>query len=92
MHRHEPLAVHVGVMLTRFTRTQPEQDGSRLDKGFKTDHRSSAEVSLERVERMLSTVVVGLEILTGICAGLEDVEEVEEGEEGEDAVKQEGER
>jgi hypothetical protein len=43
---------------------------------------------------MLSTVVVGLEILTGICAGLEDVEDVEDGEEGEEAeaaVKQEGE-
>ena len=26
---------------------------------------------------MLMTIVVGLEILTGICAGVEDVEEVE---------------
>jgi hypothetical protein len=79
-------------MLTRLTRIQPEQDGSRqLDKGFSTDHRSSAEVSLERVERMLSTVVVGLEILTGICAGLEDVEETEEGEDAEAAEVKEGE-
>jgi hypothetical protein len=39
-----------------------------------TDHRSDAEVALERIERKLTTVSVGLEILTGICAGLEDVQ------------------
>lgn len=39
------------------------------------DHQSSAEQTLERIERMLNTVVVALEILTGICAGLEDEEE-----------------
>jgi hypothetical protein len=51
------------------------------------DHQSSAEQTLERIERMLNTVVVSLEILTGICAGLEDDEEkaapaAEEAEEG----------
>lgn len=46
-------------------------------KDLKTDHQSSAEQTLERIERMLNTVVVALEILTGICAGLEDEEEKE---------------
>lgn len=40
-----------------------------------TDHRSPAERKLERVERMLTTVVTALEILTAICAGIEDTEE-----------------
>jgi len=45
------------------------------------DHRSPAEVELESIERSLNTVVVGLEILTGICAGIEESEEVEDVEE-----------
>jgi hypothetical protein len=45
------------------------------------DHRSPAEVELESIERCLNTVVVGLEILTGICAGIEESDEVEEVEE-----------
>jgi hypothetical protein len=45
------------------------------------DHRSPAEVELESIERSLNTVVVGLEILTGICAGIEESDEVEEVEE-----------
>jgi hypothetical protein len=45
-----------------------------LTKDVHTDHQSTAEQTLERIERMLNTVVVGLEILTGICAGLEDDE------------------
>lgn len=43
-----------------------------LGKDVKVDHKSPAEVKLERMERMLSTVGVGLEIVTAICAGLED--------------------
>ena len=45
------------------------------------DHRSSAEIELESIERSLNTVVVGLEILTGICAGIEESDEAEEVEE-----------
>ncbi|WVQ77382.1 hypothetical protein IAR50_007067 [Cryptococcus sp. DSM 104548] len=41
-----------------------------------TDHKTSTEVALERIERSLSTVVAALEVLTNICAGLEDAEEV----------------
>ncbi|ODN77089.1 hypothetical protein L202_05626 [Cryptococcus amylolentus CBS 6039] len=41
-----------------------------------TDHKTSTDVALERIERNLSTVVAALEVLTNICAGLEDAEEV----------------
>ena len=47
-------------------------------KGATTDPRNPAELALERIERMLNTVVVALEILTGICAGLEEVDEEED--------------
>jgi len=58
---------------------------AKLAKGARTDHRSPAELALEKIERSLTTVVVGLEILTGICAGVVDADmdpeaEVDEGE------------
>lgn len=43
-----------------------------LGKNIKLDHRSPAEMKLERMERMLTTVGIALEILTAICAGIED--------------------
>lgn len=55
-----------------------------LGKDVKVDHKSAAEVKLERMERMLSTVGVGLEILTAMCVGLEDAAE-------EDAMDEDGE-
>jgi hypothetical protein len=42
-------------------------------KGMKTDHHTSSEIELSSIERGLSTAITALEILTGICAGLEDV-------------------
>ena len=51
---------------------------------------------MEQTERALTTVVVGLEILTGICAGIEDSEleaaeeEVEDVEGDEDEAMEEG--
>lgn len=54
------------------------QDGANLEKELKADHQTSVDQALERIERILSTVTVGLEILTGICAGLEDFEEFDE--------------
>ncbi len=38
------------------------------------------------IERMLNTIIVALEVLTGICAGIEDAEDpvVEEAEESVD--------
>ncbi|KAJ7233513.1 armadillo-type protein [Mycena haematopus] len=40
----------------------------------KTDHKSSAEIELERLESRLRTVQLALEILTGVCATLPDPE------------------
>lgn len=54
-----------------------------VQKDIKTDHRPPAELKLERIERALQAATLALEILTGLCAGLEDVAE-EEGE-GSDA-------
>ena len=54
---------------------QPEQDVTvKAGKAAGTDHRAPAEIALEEIERSLTTVSVALEILTGICAGLEDEE------------------
>ncbi|OWT35607.1 hypothetical protein C362_06798 [Cryptococcus neoformans Bt1] len=47
-----------------------------LDKNAKTDHKSASDVALERIERNLSTVVAALEVLTNVCAGLEDEEDI----------------
>ncbi|KIR31946.1 hypothetical protein I352_05575 [Cryptococcus deuterogattii MMRL2647] len=47
-----------------------------LDRNAKTDHKSTSEVALERIERNLSTIVTALEVLTNICAGLEDEEDI----------------
>ncbi|ORX35296.1 armadillo-type protein [Kockovaella imperatae] len=49
----------------------------KTTNGASTDHRSPSEITLEAIERSLMTVVVGLEILTAICAGVEDVDESE---------------
>ena len=48
------------------------------------DHRSSAELGLERLERKLRTVQLALEILTGVCATLPDPEPLPEGGDEED--------
>ncbi|WVW80287.1 hypothetical protein I302_102265 [Kwoniella bestiolae CBS 10118] len=53
----------------------PKEGTVNLGKDLKTDHQSPAEVSLERIERNLTTVIIGLEVLTSICAGLEEEEE-----------------
>ncbi|WRT65823.1 uncharacterized protein IL334_002773 [Kwoniella shivajii] len=53
----------------------PKEGAINPGKDFKTDHRSPVEVSLERIERNLMTVVIALEVLTNVCAGLEDEEE-----------------
>ena len=72
------LDVNLGNVVNRVTQLVSEIPNDTVPvtgKNLQTDHRSPAERKLERVERMLTTVVVALEILTGICAGLEDVEE-----------------
>ncbi|KAL4253634.1 Armadillo-like helical [Abortiporus biennis] len=47
----------------------------------KSDHRSPAEIELQRLETKLRTVQSALEILTGVCATLPEPEAVPEGEE-----------
>jgi hypothetical protein len=62
---------------------QAKQDQlPKLGKDIKTDHKPPAELALSKIERTLNAVVVALEILTGVCAGLEDMD-TEPGTEGE---------
>lgn len=75
---------------------QIPKDVSINAKDMSPEHRSPQERTLERMERMLMTVVTALEVLTGICAGLEDAEEevaeeeiVEEDADMEDAMADE---
>ncbi|TXT07458.1 hypothetical protein VHUM_03178 [Vanrija humicola] len=71
----------------------PAEDVPVAGKDLQNDHKSPVEVKLERLERMLTTVSIALEVLTGICAGLEDAEEEEMDEEDdaemEDAIEDE---
>ena len=68
-------------MLYSLTSLQPKAaDVSKQPNGDSAKKDSPAEVALARIERMLLTVGTALEILTGICAGLEDVEESEPSE------------
>ncbi|KAG8694875.1 hypothetical protein FRC08_008204 [Ceratobasidium sp. 394] len=44
----------------------------------KSDHKTAAEIVLERIERRLRVLQLALEILTGVCAQMPDPEPVEE--------------
>ncbi|KAG9041973.1 hypothetical protein FS837_011509 [Tulasnella sp. UAMH 9824] len=55
----------------------------------KSDHQSETELELESIESQLRTLILGLEVLTGVCANLPDpepevVEEVDMDEEDND--------
>jgi hypothetical protein len=50
----------------------------------KSDHKSTPERELERIEQKLRTVQLSLEILTSVCATLPDPEPPTQEEEGED--------
>jgi hypothetical protein len=61
-----------------------------LKNGAKSDHRSHAELELERIESELRVLKMAIELITGICAELpepdddaEVVSDEEEDEEGE---------
>ena len=58
----------------------------------KTDHRSPAELELERLERRLRTIQQALEILTGVCATLPDPEPEAADGEDEDGLDETEER
>lgn len=82
------LDVNLGNVVQRVTELVsqvPKETVPLAGKNLGTDHRSPAEVKLERVERMLVTVVTALEVLTGICAGLEDAEETMDEDASDDA-------
>ncbi|WVF66035.1 hypothetical protein IAT40_000773 [Kwoniella sp. CBS 6097] len=66
---------NVCARVTQLVQQLPKDPAINLGKDLKTDHRPPQEIALERIERNLSTVIVALEVLTNICAGLEDEEE-----------------
>lgn len=61
-------------VVDRMLTFQATQSVSGAGKELKTDHRTPAEVELDTIERKLNTVVIGLEVLTGICAGIQDAD------------------
>lgn len=61
----------------------PQIDKLSLKNGPKSDHKSTAEIELERLEGKLRTVQLALEILTGACATLPDPEPDVDGAVGE---------
>lgn len=65
--------------------SEPRIDKLSLDHTPKSDHRTTGEVELERLENKLRTVQLALQILTGVCATLPDpVPEVANGDEDEE--------
>ncbi|KAJ7751181.1 hypothetical protein B0H14DRAFT_3602820 [Mycena olivaceomarginata] len=60
--------------------TTPNIEKLSLKNTPKTDHKSPAEIELERLEGRLRTVQLALEILTGACATMPDPEPETEGE------------
>jgi len=65
--------------------TVSEKDAQQI-KELRAEHRSPAEIKLESIEKRLSTLMVALEVMTSVCAGLVDTEEpavVEEEDEDE---------
>ncbi|KAJ7208068.1 armadillo-type protein [Mycena pura] len=54
--------------------SMPEVEKLSLKHTPKSDHRSPAEIELDRLEGRLRTVQLALEILTGLCATLPDPE------------------
>ncbi|KAJ7186701.1 armadillo-type protein [Mycena filopes] len=68
----------------------PNIENLSLKNTPKSDHRSPAEIELERLEGRLRTVQLALEILTGVCATLPDPEpDVPQGQ-NEDAGDEDG--
>ncbi|KAJ7725965.1 armadillo-type protein [Mycena metata] len=73
-------------LISQHTET-PNIENLTLKNTPKSDHRSPAEIELERLEGRLRTVQLALEILTGVCATLPDPEPdvaPGQGEDGED--------
>ncbi|KAJ6602568.1 armadillo-type protein [Mycena vulgaris] len=75
----------------------PEIENLSLKNTPKTDHKSPAEIELERLEGRLRTVQLALEILTGACATLPDPDpdvppgQTDEDEDGDEDIADEDE-
>lgn len=54
--------------------SEPQIEKLSLKHTPKSDHKSPAEIELEKIETRLRTVQLSLEILTGVCATLPDPE------------------
>ncbi|WVQ78675.1 hypothetical protein IAT38_000762 [Cryptococcus sp. DSM 104549] len=80
----------VSTRVLQLVEQQSQEISKVVDKHAQTDHKTIADVSLERIERNLTTVVVALEVLTNICAGLEDEEDVKAEAEVEDVDGEKG--
>jgi hypothetical protein len=63
--------------------TVSEKDAKEI-KNIKADLRSPAEIKLDGIEKRLSTLMVALEVMTSVCAGLVDSEETVGGGEAEE--------
>lgn len=67
---------------------EPQIEKLSLKHTPKSDHKTAAEIELEKIEAQLRTVQLSLEVLTGVCATLPDPdygsagEEIEEDQEG----------
>ncbi|KAF7334372.1 ARM repeat-containing protein [Mycena venus] len=68
--------IHTSIYLFTHTRRRRPRNIEKLSPKNtpKSDHKSSAEIELERLEGRLRTVQLALEILTGACATLPDPE------------------
>jgi hypothetical protein len=53
---------------------EPQMEKLSLKDMPNSDHKTTAEVELDRLENELRTVQLALEILTGVCATLPDPE------------------
>jgi hypothetical protein len=53
----------------------PSEKDAKQIKELRGEHRSSAEIKLESIEKRLSTLMVALEVMTSVCAGLVDTED-----------------
>ena len=63
--------------------TISEKDAKEI-KNMKSDLRSPAEIKLDSIEKRLSTLMVALEVMTSVCAGLVDAEDPAVGGDDED--------
>lgn len=57
-----------------YQESEPRMDKLTINNEPKSDHKSSSEVELERLEKKLRSVQLALEVMTGVCATLPEPE------------------